>query len=227
MSLSKVGVGVGVVAVAAAVVLGGSAIADAAARSTQAAGSTGYGGDNGGYGGYGGYGGGQGRGGAGAGGRGASNDTAVTGDELAKVTAAMKAEDAAVTVSQVRKDPDGSYDVLGTKAGAPVFYDVSADLGTFTAGGGRGGRGGHGGADHTPVSGSELTKVSDAVKAKNPAVTVQRVQKDPDGSYDVFGTKAGAQVRFEVSKDLATITQGTAGPRGGSAPSPNGSGPGA
>jgi hypothetical protein len=27
---------------------------------------------------------------------------------------------------------DGSYDVLGTKDGANVFYDVSADLTTFT-----------------------------------------------------------------------------------------------
>ncbi|MFI5911724.1 hypothetical protein [Dactylosporangium sp. NPDC051541] len=66
-----------------------------------------------------------------AGGRG-SNDTAVTGDELAKVTAAMKAKDSAVAVTSVRKDPDGSYDVLGTKDGADVFYDVSADLRTFT-----------------------------------------------------------------------------------------------
>jgi hypothetical protein len=62
----------------------------------------------------------------------ASNDTAVTGAELAKVTAAMKAKDSAVTVTTVRKDPDGSYDVLGTKSGANVFYDVSADLSTFT-----------------------------------------------------------------------------------------------
>src|SRR4051794_2140176 len=47
---------------------------------------------------------------------GSSADTAVTGDELARVTAAMKAENSAVTVTGVRKDPDGSYDVLGTKA---------------------------------------------------------------------------------------------------------------
>jgi hypothetical protein len=63
----------------------------------------------------------------------ASQDTAVTGDELAKVTAAMAAQDSSVTVTEVRKDPDGSYDVLGTKDGSPVFYDVSSDLTTFTA----------------------------------------------------------------------------------------------
>ena len=38
----------------------------------------------------------------------------------------------AVTVNSVRKDADGSYDVLGTKAGANVFYDVSSDLKTVT-----------------------------------------------------------------------------------------------
>jgi thioesterase domain-containing protein len=35
------------------------------------------------------------------------------------------------------------------------------------------------------------------------------VRKDPDGSYDVFGTKAGASVAFEVSADLQTITENT------------------
>jgi hypothetical protein len=50
-----------------------------------------------------------------------------------------------VTVTGVRKDPDGSYDVLGTKAGAQVMYDVSADLKRFTANtGGHGGGAGHG-----------------------------------------------------------------------------------
>jgi hypothetical protein len=68
----------------------------------------------------------------GSGNGGASQDAAVTGDELAKVKAAMTAKDSSVTVTSVRKDPDGSYDVLGTKAGAAVFYDVSADLKTFT-----------------------------------------------------------------------------------------------
>ena len=61
-----------------------------------------------------------------------SNDTAVTGDEATKVGAAVTVKDSAVTVTSVRKDPDGSYDVLGTKAGANVMFDVSADLATLT-----------------------------------------------------------------------------------------------
>ena len=80
---------------------------------------------------------------------GGSADAAVTGAEADKVIAAVKAKDSAATITSVRKDPDGSYDALGTKAGAPVFFDVSADLKTVTAntggpGGGHGGPGGPG-----------------------------------------------------------------------------------
>lgn len=45
-------------------------------------------------------------------------------------------------------------------------------------------------------------------------MTVASVRKDPDGSYDVMATKAGADVMLEVSKDLKTITTNTGGPRG-------------
>ena len=75
-------------------------------------------------------------------------------------------------------------------------------------------QGGRGGSADTPVTGAELTKVTAAVEAKDSAVTVTSVRKDPDGSYDVFGTKAGAQVMLEVSKDLETITARTGGPGG-------------
>ena len=79
---------------------------------------------------------------------GASQDTAVTGSEADKVIAAVRAKDSAVSITAVRKDPDGSYDAIGTKAGAPVFFDVSADLKTVIAatGGPGGHRGGPGGA---------------------------------------------------------------------------------
>ena len=73
--------------------------------------------------------------------------------------------------------------------------------------------GGGGGHAHTPVAGDELAKVTAAVKAKDSAVTVTTVQKDPDGSYDVEGTKAGVPVRFDVSADLKTITARTGGKR--------------
>jgi len=74
-----------------------------------------------------------------------SQDTPVTGDEAAKVSAAVTAQDSTVTVESVRKDPDGSYDVLGTKDGQKVMFDVSADLATVSqAQGGPGGGGGRG-----------------------------------------------------------------------------------
>jgi hypothetical protein len=145
---------------------------------------------------------------------GAPNDTPVTGDELAKVTVAVKANDSSVSVTSVRKDPDGSYDVFATKSGSRVRFEVSADLKTIMQGagghGGGGQRGGGGSAD-TPVTGDELTKVTAAVTAKDSSVNVTSVRKDTDGSYDVFATKSGSQVMYDVSADLKTITQHTFG----------------
>ena len=77
------------------------------------------------------------------------------------------------------------------------------------------GRPGGAGHTHTAVTGAELAKVTAAVKAKDAGVAVTSVQQDPDGSYDVFGTKAGAEVRLEVSKDLTTITTGPGRPAAG------------
>jgi hypothetical protein len=217
VSLRNLGIGAAVVVGSAAIVIGGSALASAAARTAGAPGAAGYGAPgygtaSGGAPRYGGH--------ARGGGPGGSADTAVTGAELAKVTAAMKQKDSGVTVTRVQKDPDNSYDVYGTKARAQVAYDVSADLSTFTArtsGPGGGGRGGHGGSPGTPASAAETKQVTDAVKAKDPAVTVTNVTKDADG-YDAFGTKAGAQVVFEVSQDLKTITQNTSGGHQGRGP---------
>jgi hypothetical protein len=143
-----------------------------------------------------------------------NNDTPVTGSELSKVTVAVKATDSAVTVTSVRMDPDGSYDVFGTKAGATVMLEVSKDLKTITTNTGGGRHHGGGGNNDTPVTGTALAQVTAAVKAKDSSVTVTSVRMDPDGSYDVFGAKAGATVMLELSKDLKTITTTTAGPRG-------------
>ncbi len=156
--------------------------------------------------------------------------TDATADETTKVTAAVTAKDATVTVTKVQKDPDGSFDALGTKDGAPVMVEVSADYATVevrTGGpGGRGGKGGPGASQDTPVTGDEAAKVSAAVTAKDSAVTVESVRKDPDGSYDVLGTKAGAPVMFDVSADLATITENAGGPGGPGGHGPQGGGKG-
>jgi hypothetical protein len=190
--LGKVGLAAATTAAAGAIVFGGQALADAASGTSgsgTASTTSGY-----------------------AAGPGGSADTPVTGAELTKVTAAVKAKDSAATVISVRKDPDGSYDVFATKSGTPLMYEVSADLKTITEGhaGHRGGSGRGGSAD-TPVTGAELTKVTAAVKAKDSAATVTSVRKDPDGSYDVFATKSGTQLMYEVSADLKTITQNSHG----------------
>ena len=158
-------------------------------------------------------------------GRHGGRHTPVTGDEAARVTAAVTAKDAAVTVSRVGKAADGSYRVAGMKAGERVRFAVSADLKTVTEGKAGPGRG-HGRFGGTAVTGDEAAKVTAAVTAKDAAVTVTRVVKGPDGAYHVVGTKAGDRVHFEVSGDLTTVTEGKAG-RGGKraggrpAPSPS------
>lgn len=191
----------GVVA-AAGLVAGGTAIAFAASPSASSSPSQG------------GYGGMRGPGGPEGQGRGGHNHTPVTGSELTKVTNAVTAKNSAYKITQVMKDEDGSYDVFATKSGSTVMLEVSKDLKTITErtggmhGGPGGGRGMGGGKD-TAVTGAEKTKVVDAVKAKDSAVTITEVRKDPDGSYDALGTKSGAPVFYDVSKDLKTVTANT------------------
>ena len=95
----------------------------------------------------------EGQGGHGGKGGGGSQDTPVTGDEAQKVIDAVKAKDSSATIDTVRKDPDGSYDALGTTSdGAKVMFDVSADLATITQG--QGGQGGQGGSRGQATGGS-------------------------------------------------------------------------
>jgi hypothetical protein len=132
--IRKTGIAAAVTAAAGVLIVSGPAIADAATGATSAASSAeGYG--DGGHG-------------------GGSSDTAVTGTEATKAGDAVTAKDSSVTVTSVRKDPDGSYDVLGTKAGAQVMYDVSTDLKTVTQNTGGGGHGGDrsGSAEASPSS---------------------------------------------------------------------------
>ena len=138
-----------------------------------------------------------------------------TADEAGKATAAVTAKDSAVTVVKVMKADDGSFDVKGTKAGAPIAFRVSADYAVVTQkgpGDGRCGKGVPRRHNHPDASAEETAKVTAAVTAKDPAITVIRVMKDDDGSFDVKGTKAGARVHVEVSADLATVDIRTGGP---------------
>lgn len=164
--------------------------------------------------------------------------TAATAAETTKVKAAVKSYDSTITVTTVRKDPDGSFDVDGTKAGQLVALDVSKDLKTITerkggpgGHGGPGGQGGPGGHEHTAATADETAKVTEAVKGYDSTITVEDVRKDADGSFDVFGTEGDEKVMLEVSKDLKTITERTGGPGqggpGGHGGPRDGRGPGA
>ena len=209
MSRKKIGIAAGSVVAAGAIIAAGAAIATAADTPTPSTSPSGAPTRD--------------PAGRGPGGQ----HTAATADQTAKVKAAVKAKDSAVTVNEVRKDADGSFDARGTKAGAPIHLEVSADYKTVTEGSGRPGRsGGPGGVEDTPVPSTEAAQVTAAVKAKDPAVTVTSVRKDPDGSYDALGTKAGGNVMVEVSKDLKTVTLRTGGPGGPGHGAPGGPPPG-
>ena len=138
--------------------------------------------------------------------------TEVTGDELTKVADAVKAKDSTVTVEHVMKESDGTYRVMAQKSdGTKSGFDVSADLGTIEAKtfDGKGPGGGHGpdGKQGTEVTGDEAQKVINAVQAKDSSVTIDKVMKSQDGSYDALGKKAdGGMTMFSVSADLGTIT---------------------
>lgn len=166
---------------------------------------------------------------AGKGGPGGHKHTEVTGATKTNVVNAVKAKDAAVSIERVMADPDGSYDVLGTKSGAKVMVEVSKDLKTVEVrtggpGGpsgrdGRGGPGGHDGKQRpADVTGSTLTSVKSAVKAKDAAVTVEHAFKTPQGGYVALGTKSGQRVAYAVSADFKTVTLDSHGPRGGHSP---------
>lgn len=146
--------------------------------------------------------------------------TPVTGDELARVTEAVAAKDPAVTVTEVEKDADGSYDVHGTRAGEEVRLEVSADLATITEGKGKGKGKGHGHGKGpkdagVEVTGADRTAVEGAAAARLPGLTVQEVRRRSDGSFVVKGTRAGAPVHVEVSGDLATVVERPGWGRGG------------
>lgn len=141
------------------------------------------------------------------------HDKLVTGTAATNVKNAVKAKDASITVKGVRQAPDGSYRAFGTKAGKRVMVEVSKDLKTVTVRTGLG-HGHHGHHRGTEVTGTALTGIKNAVKAKDSGVTVEKVYKESDGTYRAFGTKAGAHVRIDVSKDLKTVTV-TVGKPGG------------
>ncbi|MDT7570601.1 MAG: hypothetical protein QOE05_775 [Actinomycetota bacterium] len=138
-------------------------------------------------------------------------ETALTGDTLSRVKAAVLAKYPGATFTRVETDSDGTYEAhIVTAAGENVTAEVDKAFtvtGTEAArgGGGRGHGGGKGGgAGETPLTGDTLAKVKAAVLAKYAGATFDRVETDSDGVYEAhITTAAGDRVTVELDKAYA------------------------
>jgi uncharacterized membrane protein YkoI len=144
-------------------------------------------------------------------------ETALTGDTLAKVKAAVLAKYPGATFDRVETDSDGVYEAHITKAdGTHVTVELDkayAITGEEAGhGGGPGGHGGRGpgGPAETPLTGDTLAKVKAAVLAKYAGATFDRVETDSDGVYEAHITKAdGTHVTVELDKSYAITGEET------------------
>ena len=152
-----------------------------------------------------------------------AGETALTGDTLAKVTAAAVAKVPGATVDRAETDADGNakYEAHMTKAdGSHVTVYVNeafAAVSVETAP-----RGPHGGRGHGPrgpragetaLTGDTLAKVTAAAVAKVPGATVDRAETDADGNakYEAHMTKAdGSHVTVYVNEAFAAVSVETA-----------------
>src|SRR4051812_16674109 len=126
------------------------------------------------------------------------NETALSGDALAKVTAAAKAELPGATIDRVETDADGNaaYEAHVTKSDgtdATAYVDARIKVVSGETGG-LGGRRGPGAqrGDETPLTGDALAKVTAAANAELPGATIDRVETDADGNaaYEAHVTKS-------------------------------------
>lgn len=142
-------------------------------------------------------------------------ETALTGDVLAEVKAAVSAKYPGATFEKVTTDSDGVYEAdITTTAGDKTTVEVDkayAVTGT-EAHTGRGGRGGHGGkgggAGETALTGDTLAQVKAAVSAKYPGASFERVETDNGGVYEAHITTAAGE-KLTVAVDKAFAITGT------------------
>ena len=145
---------------------------------------------------------------------GGTGETALTGDTLAKVKAAVSAKYPGATFERVETDDGGVYEAhITTAAGDEVTVAVDkafAVTGTQShdGRGGRHGGGPGGGAGETALTGDALAKVRAAVSAKYPGATFDRVETDSDGVYEAHITTSGGD-RVTVELDKAPAITGT------------------
>ena len=142
--------------------------------------------------------------GRGQGGPGMS-ETALTGSDAEKVTAAAQAAVPDGTIIRVETDSEGVYEAHVRKAdGTEVIVQVDANF-QVTGTQEMMGRGGHGGPGmgETPLTGADADKATAAAQAEFPGGTVLRVETDADGTYEAHVRKAdGTEVEVKMDKDF-------------------------
>ena len=74
-------------------------------------------------------------------------------------------------------------------------------------------------SDEKLLTGDTLTKVTAAVKAKEPGATIQRVETDSEGVYEAHMVRAdGAHITVQVGRDFAVTGVQEGGPNGSGGP---------
>jgi uncharacterized membrane protein YkoI len=157
-------------------------------------------------------------------------ETPLTGDQLAKATAAAQAAAAGATIVRAETDADGdAFEVHITNAdGTKATVKLNADftVRVVEADKGRGGKGSGGphqanGITETPLTGDELAKATAAAQTAAPGATVVRAETDGDGdAFEVHITKAdGTKATVKLNSDFTVKTvdadQGHVGGKGG------------
>ena len=153
-------------------------------------------------------------------------ETALTGDDAAKATAAAQAAVPGATVDRVETDADGAaYEAHMTKAdGTRVTVKLDSNF-TVTAtetdsgrghggdhGGGRGGPHQANGVTETALAGDDATKATTAAQAAVPDGTVERAETDADGAaFEVHMKKSdGTEVTVKLDSNFV-VTQTNSG----------------
>jgi uncharacterized membrane protein YkoI len=143
-------------------------------------------------------------------------ETALTGDDAAKVTAAAQAAVPGATVDRVETDADGAaYEAHMTKSdGTRVTVKLDSNF-TVTAtetdpGRGHGGHGGPheaNGVTETALTGDDAAKATAAAQAAVPDGTVERAETDAEGAaFEIHMTKSdGTEVTVKLDSNFAVV----------------------
>jgi uncharacterized membrane protein YkoI len=142
--------------------------------------------------------------------------TEVTGDAAAKITAAVLAKVPGATIERIEQDAQGYHAHITGSDGTRATVRLNAQFAVTAVETGRGpggmpGQGGLGGQrpDETPLTGDKAAKVKAAALAKLPGATIVRVETDADGdAYEAHVTKADgsrATVKLDSSFTVTAV----------------------